>query len=246
MQSDQNSEYSGISELEESSRFLVKYNNHIARLFHLAFKSQNYKKSAIVCEFGAGTGTLSLIFNEITGKRPICVELDPKLREKLRSENFNTVTYLSEIEEVIDFVFTSNVLEHIDNDAETLRQIQLKLSDNGILAIYVPAFQILFSELDSQIGHYRRYSREDLRQKLLQSGFKVEKIVYVDSLGFFAALITRFLGYRGRLGLGNSQTLKIYDRFIFPLSALLDFFGMKYLFGKNLFVLARKTNAPTL
>jgi hypothetical protein len=58
----------------------------------------------------------------------------------------------------------------------------MKLSDNGVLAIYVPAFQILFSELDSQVGHYRRYSRKDLRQKLRQSGFEVEKIVYVDKV----------------------------------------------------------------
>jgi hypothetical protein len=246
MQSDQNANYSGITELDESSRFLIRYNNHIANLFLLAFKSEVYKKSPVICDFGAGTGTLSLIFRSRAGEEPICVEVDAYLRKKLKSESFTVVTALTEIKSEIDFVFTSNVLEHINNDVEVLKQIQMKLSDNGILVIYVPAFQILFSELDSQVGHYRRYSRKDLRQKLRQSGLEVEKIVYVDSLGFFAALITRFLGYRGRLGLGNSQTLKIYDKFIFPLSSLLDAFGMKYLFGKNLFVLARKTNAPTL
>jgi hypothetical protein len=36
------------------------------------------------------------------------------------------------------------------------------LQDGGTLAIYVPAFMLIFNNLDRAVGHYRRYHRADL------------------------------------------------------------------------------------
>ena len=132
------------------------------------------------------------------------------------------------------------MLEHIEDDVQALSDLCNSLSDNGTLVIYVPAFQILFSDLDRKVGHYRRYQKRELKYKLRNSCFKIEKIEYVDSIGFFAAFAIRLLGWRELGNLGNSRSLRFYDKFIFPISKSMDFIGFKYLFGKNLYVVGRK------
>ena len=37
----------------------------------------------------------------------------------------------------------------------------VKLKENGTLALYLPAFMVLFSDLDTTSGHYRRYEKKD-------------------------------------------------------------------------------------
>jgi len=240
MQNGENLQYSGISELEESSKFLVRYNKFVSELFSSELKKFEDISNFIVCEFGAGTGTLSQLFTEQTGVKPLCVEVDLGLINLLTESGFETKEKISLFDCQINFVFSSNVLEHIEDDKSAISEIYRKLEPEGKFLIYVPAFAVLFSGLDSRVGHYRRYSKKGLTTKLNESGFIVEKIYYVDSLGFFAALLTKFLGYGGKVGLGGERSLKLYDRFVFPISKILDKAGMKNVLGKNLFCIARK------
>jgi SAM-dependent methyltransferase len=240
MQSGENSQYSGISELEESSKFLIRYNQFVSNLFSSEFKKFARGIDLNVCEFGAGTGTLTELFNKDTGVKPLCVEVDSELINRLRDNGHVTKDQISLFDLPISFVYSSNVLEHIEDDKSTIADIYKKLEIGGLFLIYVPALNLLFSGLDRQVGHYRRYSKQDLNEKLIESGFIVEKIHYVDSLGFFAALLTKFLGYGGKSGLGGERSLRFYDRYVFPISKVLDKIGVKSLFGKNLFCIARK------
>jgi predicted NodU family carbamoyl transferase len=78
-----------------------------------------------------------------------------------------------------------------------------------------------------------------LKSKLLASGYEVESIRYVDSLGVLAALLTKVIGYKNQAGLGSRKSLIIYDKAVFPISKILDQMLMKNVLGKNLFVRAR-------
>ena len=69
---------------------------------------------------------------------------------------------MDQIQDIFGFVYTSNVLEHIQHDVSVLTDIKNKMSVNGKLAIYVPALPILFSDFDTSIGHFRRYSKKEL------------------------------------------------------------------------------------
>ena len=60
-----------------------------------------------------------------------------------------------------DFIYSSNVLEHIYDDVKSLKQLESKLTKNGTLVLYLPAFQILYSDLDRSVGHFRRYSKKE-------------------------------------------------------------------------------------
>ena len=69
---------------------------------------------------------------------------------------------------------------------------------------------------------------------------KIKKIQYVDSIGFFASLALKIFGYNTNSGLGSRKSIKFYDKYIFPVSKIFDMIGLKYLFGKNLLIIAKK------
>jgi len=87
------------------------------------------------------------------------------------------------------------------------------------------------------VGHYRRYSMQDLASKVTGVGFTINQLRYVDSLGFFGSLVYKYTGSKG--GDINPTMVRVYDRFIFPLSRLCDLFLNAFI-GKNLLVVAFK------
>jgi SAM-dependent methyltransferase len=74
-------------------------------------------------------------------------------------------------------VICLNVLEHIDDDRGALRDIHETLQDGGRAIILVPEGQGLFSSLDEELGHRRRYSEDDLRRRMMEAGFETETVL---------------------------------------------------------------------
>ncbi len=72
-----------------------------------------------------------------------------------------------------DTIVCMNVLEHIEDDRLTLKRFMAMLKPGGRLVLVVPAYQCLFNPLDSNDGHFRRYERADLNEKLKTAGFSV-------------------------------------------------------------------------
>lgn len=156
----------------------------------------------------------------------------------LRSKGFECVDSLDTVEQKVDFVYTSNVLEHIEDDVSALQSIKKIIKPGGRLAIYVPALPILFSDLDRKVGHFRRYRRKELISKVGGAGFKVEQCFYSDSLGVIASLALIVLGFRNKSGLGSKKSMVFYDRIIYPVSKTLDRYIFRNIVGKNLFLFA--------
>ncbi len=235
MQTREHTDYGGLDELINVELAMPGYNESIVNKFARALEGRTK-----VLDFGAGIGTLSDIFYQKTGRLPLCVEIDQKGRSHLKKRGFPVFENLSDVGAKVDGIFSSNVLEHIEDDRAILKELHDKLLPNGRLVLYLPAFQMLFSGLDESVGHYRRYGRRDLKEKLEQAGFQVKSIHYAESAGFFASLLVKCLGYDPDKGLGTPSSLKIYDRFVFPLNRELDALGLRYLFGKNIVAVAEK------
>ena len=53
----------------------------------------------------------------------------------------------------------------------------------------MPAFRILYISMDRKVGHYRRYRISGLTKLLRSAGFRIERSVYTDFIGFFVALL---------------------------------------------------------
>ncbi len=190
-----------------------------------------------IMDFGAGTGTFALPLRA-EGRSPLCLEPDPVLRQRLAAAGLATVPGLEAVSrESLDFIYTFNVLEHIADDAASVAGLAKRLRPGGRLLVYVPAFQVLFSSLDRNVGHYRRYTRRGLVDLLEGGGLQVRRAVYADSLGFGAALLYRLTDPGdGRI---NRRALGVYDRLVFPVSRVLDRV-CGHGFGKNVLALAER------
>jgi hypothetical protein len=107
--------------------------------------------------------------------------------------------------------------------------------------IWVPAFMVLYSSFDRLIGHFRRYRKDSLVGKIKAAGLSVEKVSYSDSMGFFVALLHKWIRGNRKHGKGNvSKTeVMIFDKLIFPINRITDAISSN-LFGKNVWIVAKK------
>tara|TARA_S200000501_G_scaffold171938_1_gene162016 strand:+ start:2439 stop:3164 length:726 start_codon:yes stop_codon:yes gene_type:complete len=210
---------------------LLNYNKNIIKLI---LNVEGQKRS--IMDFGAGSGALAKIIKLELKKSPVCIEVDGTLRSVLKENGFEVHKNILGTEKYFDLIYSSNVLEHIKDDDQTLLELKNKLKKDGSLVLYLPAFKILFSDLDLKVGHYRRYEKKQLISQLKRLGFKINQIHYADSIGFIGTLLICMFGWNTRTGLGSKISLIAYDRFFFPISKFLDNIGFKYLIGKNIFV----------
>jgi SAM-dependent methyltransferase len=85
--------------------------------------------------------------------------------------------------ERLDTIVCLNVLEHIEDDAGTLRDFAGVLPPGGRLALLVPAMPALYGSLDVNLRHFRRYDKEGLRRLVTGAGFEVGEIRYLNRPG---------------------------------------------------------------
>lgn len=238
----ENQGYSGQEFLHNIESGMKSYNaditNKIAETLNLL--GVQPLQSLNVLDFGAGIGSLAQNLLDLVGVKTICVEIDSLQSDLLRDKGFDVYRRISDVPTKVDFIYTSNVLEHILDDTTILHELYEALERQGYLLIYVPAHQFLFSELDREVGHFRRYSKKDLHAKVEAAGFQICNIEYHDSLGFLASLAFRLFGFNKKLGMGTSISYRLFDKLIFPMSRLLDTIGFRKIIGKNLLVVARK------
>lgn len=84
--------------------------------------------------------------------------------------------------ETFDLICMFDVLEHIEEDVETLQALRAHLAPNGRLLITVPAYQWLWSAHDVFLHHKRRYTARRLRQAFVASRLRVDRISYFNTL----------------------------------------------------------------
>lgn len=225
-----NTTYGGRDNLEAMKK-ATRYNDFLLDLI------RKYSVGSRALDHGAGAGTFAVPINH-GDMKVLCMEPDSSLRTELAQSGLDVAASLGEVADCsIDYAYTLNVLEHIKDDHEVILELYRCLKPGGRLLVYVPAFQILYSQMDRHVGHFRRYRREPVVNLLQSVGFDVSKAYYVDSLGFLATLVYKLVGDRS--GSVSSSSVAFYDSMIFPLSRIIDFLAVGS-FGKNLAVVATK------
>jgi len=188
-----------------------------------------------ILDFGAGFGTLTRLVAKY-GVRPDCVEPDGRQRASLEADGFRCFENIADIPDgAYNFVYSSNVLEHIEDDAAALREIRRVLCDGGKLVVYLPAFQSIYTAVDAAIGHYRRYDARMIAKRIADAGLHVECCYYADILGFVVSWV--FKRISNRVATVNVRTLRLYDRVIFPVSRAIERLWRPP-FGKNVVAVA--------
>ncbi|GEM_PF-1080963 len=119
-----------------------------------------------VVDLGAGSGIFAdFVKTEIRDVDYFFVEpsslLTPYLEKEFgKDHNLTTAPNFKNM----DAVIALDVLEHIENDADFLKQVASKMRSGAVLAMTVPSMKLLWSRWDLRVGHYRRYERSDLKK----------------------------------------------------------------------------------
>lgn len=90
-------------------------------------------------------------------------------------------TQLSEREHY-DVIGAFDVIEHIEEDERVLANVSRALKPGGWLLVTVPQHRWLWSVVDEQACHVRRYTREELVGKLRSAGLSVDFVTSFVSL----------------------------------------------------------------
>src|ERR1700739_182238 len=127
-------DYTGTEVLE----FLVAAKNYNAFLVNKVLQHADGNREAL--DFGAGIGTFAKMVRD-KGIEVSCIEPDGAQLTRLRQDGFTAFPDLSSIPEgSVSYLYSLNVLEHIEDDAAALRQIFHALRPGARCFVYVPAF----------------------------------------------------------------------------------------------------------
>lgn len=198
-----------------------------------------------VVEVGAGIGTFSdFIIDNINEPYTLSLyepagnnfeQLEQKYNGKKKVNIYNDYFKYSN-ENQFDTLIINNVLEHIEDDQAIVNDFYKSLLPTGKLLIFVPALDFLYSEFDKDLGHFRRYSKDNLRKLLINNGFKIIEIRYFNILG---VLSWYFVFKVLRKKTINIDAVKFSDKYIIPVLRNIESI-VKPPIGQNLLVVAKK------
>jgi len=209
--------------LEEISPFLGKY----------------------VAEIGAGNGDFSQFILDAGVDKLFSFEPSENMYKELNNKYLNNSivntlqSYFGEYSNQFDNTFDSvcyiNVLEHIQDDGSELAYAYNSLKYGGNVVIFVPALSFLYSDFDKQVGHFRRYTKKQLYDVMISSGFNVTKIKYFDIAGIIPWYIAFVLLKKDF----TSTDVALYDDYIVPIMQQVEKYLTPFI-GKNLIAIGTK------
>lgn len=189
-----NKEISGDFQYYKAQNKMELLPNYYLWIFNLV---KNYYGKRIA-DIGCGRGfMLNIISQNIDYEYLLGIDGDPNNIENniLKSgHNSNCFLFHKNIESYscevlkqykIDTILFLDVLEHIKNDINMLKNFYNILPDEGSLIIKVPALKCLYGPIDIASEHYRRYSKKELTEKAKQAGFNVLTLKYMNIFGMF-------------------------------------------------------------
>ena len=186
---------------------LVNHLNRVHKYEKTDFRWHNLRKVAkkyvvgkYILDAGCGTGHTTLeLLNE--GYDVTAIDISQELvdfTQRIIKENkYMGNVYALDLtnakvlgENKFDTVVCLDVLEHIRDDELVLRNLCYILKKNGHLIVSVPALRFLYGLRDKKVGHYRRFKRNELIEKLKTAGFEIVDLRYWNLLGVLPFLFS--------------------------------------------------------
>lgn len=191
------------------------------------------EKMGNILEVGSGLGTISeKIFRDMgSSSHLMLTDISTRYVQSLKTRysSFQNVSVermdLNNREEYskigygkYDSIIALNVLEHIKDDLLALQELYKMLKNGGILIILVPCHKFLFNVIDEKLGHYRRYTKQELRRKINQTNFTVACMHYFNIAGMVGWFFNGNVLKNAEI---NRTASKWFDRLV-PLLNCLD------------------------
>jgi len=218
------------------------------KLIKSLLSSMNLTRDSFALDIGCGTGS-NLEILKSPGLSVIGLDASiyalSLVKDKLNLPLINgDINNLPIKHESIGLIIAADIVEHLDNDVNGIRECYQALKKGGLLILTVPAFKFLWGIQDVVTGHKRRYSRGEILQKLRQGGFEVLRSSYFNFFLFFPILLgrrlIRLLGVKVESeNKINSPVANFFLKNLFSLEPyILRFFSFP--FGVSIFCVAQK------
>ncbi|HEX2016525.1 MAG TPA: class I SAM-dependent methyltransferase [Solirubrobacteraceae bacterium] len=166
------------------------------RVLAEVLRSLELAPHARILDAGCGSGRNMVelaAFGQVTG-----VELAPASVEVARGRGVGEVIAGSVVplplaDSSFDLVVSLDVIEHLDDDREALREFRRVTAPGGRLLITVPAYQWLWSMHDEVNHHRRRYTRRTLLSAAAEAGWRPLRTTHFNALLLPGAIAVRSL-----------------------------------------------------
>lgn len=200
-----------------------------------------------ILEAGAGIGNFSKVLEKY-GKL-VAIDYNLDYVKKLKMHKFDAgfgdiekgkfffKNLPAQAGKKFDTIINLNVLEHIKDDQAVLNNFYDLLEEKGRVILLTPAHQIAFSDIDKNLGHYRRYSKEELESKFLKAGFTIKYSRYLNPLGLLGWFVSGKILRKKQLETGQ---LSVFNFISKPFLFLEKF--MNAPLGLSVFIVAEKEN----
>ena len=241
--------YERMSAFEESSFYCV------SRLRLILWALMKFFPTAEnFYDFGAGTG---YVLEGIRSVRPdlriygsdlsadSVAWIDNRLDGNL--DLFHTDAEHIPYSEHFDVIGAFDVLEHIEDEQQVLRAFQASLKPGGGILLTVPQHMVLWSRLDDETGHKRRYRGDELAAKLKAAGFDV----VFDTCFMGTLFLPQYISRRWLVSPTGGEGFEAEHTLPRPINGLLEGIlrfelllikaGLRFSFGGMRIVAARKS-----
>jgi len=171
------------------------FSHRIKCLSHLIEKY--IEKGSTIVDLGGGNGYNTKVLQDL-GYNSVLME--PSLsgcknadKRGVKNIILNIMTDDNLKNSSVDNVTMFDVLECVMDEKALLTTIYNKLKKDGCLVVVVPAFNILWSQEDVDIGNVRRFEMKEFEKILEKIGFTIEYKNYLFSFLFLPILFIRSL-----------------------------------------------------
>jgi SAM-dependent methyltransferase len=168
------------------------------RLFAREINRLALPKSSPVLEVGSSTGTNLRLLRELEFRSVEALDTSEEAIRYCRDKGLGLVRQgdvcaMPFPAAGFDLVLATDVIEHVNNDRQAIREIARVLRPGGHALITVPAFPSLWGLQDRVAHHKRRYRFRELLERIELAGLLTERAYHFNFLLFVPIWIARRL-----------------------------------------------------
>jgi len=188
--------YSLYYKLEDKHWWFVGRRRIFLNMLDKYLPANNGKEKRRILDVGCGTGTLLRYLSRYGCAQG--VDVDEQAIEFCHKRGVHQVQKVDSFplpfeDDTFDLVTLLDVLEHIDDDEGTLRELYRIVRPGGMLMLAVPAYRFLWGPQDEISNHKRRYIAPEIGDLLRGTGFRIKRLSYFNTVLFPVIAAVRVL-----------------------------------------------------
>jgi SAM-dependent methyltransferase len=225
----------------------------VSRRRYLLDLLKNVPKDSKILDIGCSSGIFLKDLERLDFKAEnlFGIDISEKAIENCKNNGIQNAFVMDaqniSLSEKFDIIIASDCLEHLSNDIQALKNWCDLLKTGGMLYVFVPAFQSLWSNHDEVNMHFRRYTNKELKEKLINDKMTILKSSYWNFFLFIPlylfrkidSVVSRNKKKEGQVIDGKITNVVLLQLLLFE-NRILKY--VNFPFGVSTFCIAKKMN----